>query len=268
MSDVLLDGWTQVDGATPRSRPYRQANAKKKIVLHMIQCGPEISHARLSALGKAHKNGPHLWYAPAGRHKVQTVPLNFSAKALLHDDPAGVNETNHAWALQCELAGMSEEAHRWSSDWLRNVALDVIVPIVEEYPEIEVVGRPTYGNEAYGEHSVSRMSWAEWEDFGEVCCHQHVPGNHHWDCGRLDLNTICSIARGALGEAQEEVPVGTLLYVKNGGTIGVTDGVGLLKFTKSDQFTEYKSKIGAKLGVPTATIDVSDELWSRLDTEK
>jgi hypothetical protein len=57
------------------------------------------------------------------------------------------------------------------------------------------VSRKFQGPEASGVSSPARMSDAEWDAFDGWCGHQHVPGNSHWDPGKLDVDAVTRITR-------------------------------------------------------------------------
>jgi hypothetical protein len=46
-----------------------------------------------------------------------------------------------------------------------------------------------------GYNSSSRMSDDEWIAYNGWCGHQHVPGNFHWDPGKLDIGRLLRITR-------------------------------------------------------------------------
>lgn len=52
------------------------------------------------------------------------------------------------------------------------------------------------GGFKYGLEADTRMSVEEWEHFGGLACHGSVPGNKHWDTGKLDLARISILAGG------------------------------------------------------------------------
>jgi hypothetical protein len=65
-----------------------------------------------------------------------------------------------------------------------------------------------------------RMKAGEWDSFGGVCAHQHVPENTHWDTGALDWATLMG------DEDVKEVVEGIQLGLLEGGfNPGPIDGI-------------------------------------------
>jgi hypothetical protein len=122
----------------------------------------------------------------------QHFPITVAARALQHH-PKGV-ETNRRSAIQIEIAWVAAEIDKlpfpivqklW--DWMR---------WVEDQTDVKQwISRDFLGLEARGYNSPSRMTDQEWNDFNGWCGHQHVPGNFHWDPGKLDIDALTRITR-------------------------------------------------------------------------
>jgi hypothetical protein len=122
----------------------------------------------------------------------QHFPITVAARALQHH-PKGV-ETNRRSAIQIEIAWVAAEIDKlpfpivqklW--DWMR---------WVEDQTDVKQwISRDFLGLEARGYNSPSRMTDQEWIDFNGWCGHQHVPGNFHWDPGKLDIDALTRITR-------------------------------------------------------------------------
>lgn len=149
----------------------------------------EVPGANIRALAATHPNPPHFWVDPAKQIALQIVDTDLAARALHH--PHGV-ETNHACAIQTEMAGKAATTHQWPEEWLRWLA-ETFAPVWAHHGINTARTLPTFGaDHAYGEHAQSRMKDSEWLAFDGICAHQHVPVNDHWDAGRLDLARIAA----------------------------------------------------------------------------
>lgn len=196
MSDIL-PGATWVNN--PRSGggsfdpegegyPYR-------IVLHLTQSRnmPDVS---------THQYPPHLWYHFINRTLLQTVYLDRSGFAL-YQGPYAPYYTNRANCLQVELIGYSEEAETYPDEYLRNIAEDVIVPLIQYVRSIgydidlsdEAVPLPGAIPNSAREDAPQRLDPDIWA-FGPIgiSAHRHIPmGDDHWDTGLLNIRRIRDI---------------------------------------------------------------------------
>jgi hypothetical protein len=200
MADGWLAGWIPV--MNPRSGggtyatdyygyPYR-------IILHTME-------SRGMGNPATHQYPPHLWYNPATREKVQTVPLDRAGFALYQGGDAP-HYTNKARALQVELVGYAEEAGSWPDQYLVNIAQDVVAPLCQWVASQG--GRINLGNvplpgaipNSAREDAPQRFDPQVWADFDGLAAHRHVPmGDDHWDTGALDLRRIARYAAELLG---------------------------------------------------------------------
>jgi hypothetical protein len=121
----------------------------------------------------------------------QHFPMTVAARALEH---TGAVETNRRSAIQIEIA--------WTAADIDNLPFAMIQKLwdwmrwVEDQADIKRWLTPEFlGLEARGYKSPSRMSDADWIAFNGWCGHQHVPGNFHWDPGKIDIDALTRITR-------------------------------------------------------------------------
>lgn len=187
-----------------RATPVKVQNARNgggtyadgypwRIVIHEIQGNDSLG------MIASHPYPPHWWYDPISRDLHETVPLGRSAFAL-YQYPSSSTMINKGRALQVEVAGFTGYQPDETDQMLRNIAQDVVVPMVEfarsqggdiDLTEIRPIVSLTY---AAREDWAGRMTDAEWRTFNGVCGHMHVPHNDHWDPGAMDLARICKYA--------------------------------------------------------------------------
>jgi hypothetical protein len=149
-----------------------------------------------------------LWFNPATREKIQTIPLDRSGFALYQSSSAPYY-TNRARAIQVELVGFAAEAGSWPDSHLLNIAQDVIVPVVEWVRSVggsidlsdPAVPLPGAIPNSAREDAAQRLDPKVWA-FGPIglCSHRHVPmGDDHWDTGALDTRRIRDLAVELMG---------------------------------------------------------------------
>lgn len=142
-----------------------------------------------------HHNPPHFTLVMDGDDAkfFQHFPISVAARALEHNP--GTIETNCQSAIQIELAWKAAEIgdlpeamleRLW--DWMRWVETQTGV---KSWQYAQFVGE----GDGKGYDSSSRMSDDEWIAFNGWCGHQHVPGNRHWDPGKLDIGRLLRITR-------------------------------------------------------------------------
>lgn len=146
---------------------------------------------------------------------LQRIPFLRSAWALLGTKASGV-PTNLAGYIhpQVEIDGYAGDTNNWDYYTLlkASVPLTQFVRWMRTYtPHKTYVAQPyrRTGQEAgtYGTSGAARMTKDEWRlgrsangKKWNTCHHQNVPGNKHWDCGRLQLDTICRWANWLASE--------------------------------------------------------------------
>ena len=166
-----------------------------RLVIHTTE-GRSVAGA-LAAYGKSGCY-PHFTVRYETNERFQHVPLSRSATAMRN--LSGGVETNRLHAVQVEVVGMAAESHLWTPDELQWFAQYVVAPIREQVP-FQLVAPRFVGQESGTIATTTapqRFSHAEWQAFNGVCGHQHVPENHHWDPGRLDVESILRYAGGAV----------------------------------------------------------------------
>ena len=188
-----LDGFTRVDDVRGKGGGTF-VNAAPCGVIHTTE-GSNID-AALSVY-RSKMVAPHCTVDPARRIRLQHLPLDRSAYALVNDN--GGVETNRHGARQIEVVGFAGRMHDLPDDQLEWLATEVVRPVSQ------AVGITGPGLRCYGEgagwvlatpSARQRMSAAQWTAFDGWCGHQHVPENSHWDPGALDLPRIVSLAHG------------------------------------------------------------------------
>lgn len=175
------------------------------------------------------KSAPHLTYVPATGEWFQHTSLLVAARSLRNGpDPV---QTNRDSAIQLEIvcysnAGLAEQSPNrlWVGD-LNARQLDEIKRFlkwtnVEFGVELKWPGRAAL---SYAEANAPgfRFSISQWDNWGGVCAHQHVPdSNQHWDTGALDW--------GYLFDESAPVPPSAEMMLKRGDT-----GGGVRRFQES-----------------------------------
>ena len=197
-----LDGFTRVDDVRGKGGGTF-VNAAPCGVIHTTE-GSNID-AALSVY-RSKMVAPHCTVDPARRIRLQHLPLDRSAYALVNDN--GGVETNRHGARQIEVVGFAGRMHDLPDDQLEWLATEVVRPISQ------AAGITGPGLECYGDGAGwilatptarQRLSFDAWNRFGGWCGHQHVPENSHWDPGALDLPRIVQIAQQG-----EDDPMATL----------------------------------------------------------
>lgn len=148
------------------------------------------------AVAAYRKNGtpPHFTVDPVRLERAQHIPLDRAAYAL-KNMPGGV-ETNRVPCIQIEIVGYAGQTHLWPAERLDWLGDQVLKPIMERVPI--GVAHPKFVGEEDGtiarDDAPQRLSYAAWEKLNGWCGHQHVPENHHWDPGRIDLTRVLRAA--------------------------------------------------------------------------
>jgi len=141
---------------------------------------------------------PHITYVPATGKWVQHTDFNTAARALRN--VAGGVQTNRANSLQVEIVCYSakniadQRASRlWVGDLTDDHYQDLRDFLAWTYSSFSV-SSTWPGKQAFSSSEANasgfRMSDVEWNEFGGVCAHQHVPENTHWDTGALDWTRV------------------------------------------------------------------------------
>lgn len=202
--DGWLPGWEYVENPRSGGGTYDPEGEGYpwRFVGHSIE-GENIPNT------STHQYPPQLWYNRRTRQKIQTISLLRSGFAL-YQSPVAPYYTNRARALQCEVTGRAVESMDWTERELRNIAEDVLVPVIRfvraQGSDLDLsdpaVPEPGQVSSSAYEDAPQRLEPAIWA-FGPVgyVGHRHVPmGDDHWD----ELSPHRLIARYAkeiLGEA-------------------------------------------------------------------
>jgi hypothetical protein len=140
-------------------------------------------------------SAPHLTYDPGARVWYQHTDLGTAARALRN--VSGGVETNRHRALQVEIVCYSDRGVATDDPSDRTWVGDLDELAIGDLQAFLGWCLGTYGIEptwpgraalSYSEANAPgfRLTYSEWEHFGGVCGHQHVPENDHWDPGALD----------------------------------------------------------------------------------
>lgn len=182
--------------------PYR-LSVPFRWTLHTVECPADTD---LLNLARTHPNPPHFWACPARRQLIQNIDTNLAGRALHH--PAGAVETNHACAIQVELAGTAASSHTWPKDWLDWLHDVLLYPVaVEHHIDLDIY--PTFlpYPESYG-NTPARMTEMEWLKFNGICGHSHVPANDHGDPGAIDIERLTLNPTSPVTPAQALLVIG------------------------------------------------------------
>lgn len=159
----------------------------RKILIHTTE-GSTVAGAQSVYNGRfVH---PHVTYNPANRNGVQHVLLDRAAAAL----KTVSRSYNRDGVIQVEVVGFAGQTHTYPDWWYRNLYEDVIKPILDYYPDININNYPPFRgvNDSYGKNSLTRLGTNDWLMFNGLLGHQHVPENSHWDPGQFDAATLVS----------------------------------------------------------------------------
>lgn len=200
--ELLLPDYEQIRGSTRYTTDYRVPEAPWRLVLHTVE-GDPATKAAMNYTARNHRWGPHLWVSPRLKHKIQTVPLNKSASALLH--PSGTIETNHMKAIQVEQFGFANGTQDWSDEWADWIGEFVIAAV---YIAVGGALNLDYEEQTFGagdgiilatSSSPIRHDASTWRRCNWVTTHQRIIYNDHWDCGKFKLRRALAAARETVG---------------------------------------------------------------------
>lgn len=136
---------------------------------------------------------PHLGYNPRTREREQYIPLNRHSYAYAN------GEADDEFIVQVEVVGFAAQSHTWSDQTLRNLAEDVVRPVRAAIGVPDRVIPNGFHGEGEGiilasTSSPIRVSLATLRAFSGHLGHQHIPGDAHWDPGRLPIGKILTFA--------------------------------------------------------------------------
>jgi hypothetical protein len=242
-----------------------------RIVLHTIEGSSSAS------LAGSHAYPPHVWYDPATRVLLQTVPFDRSSFALYSD---GVTPTNKARALQVEISGQAQTAGDWPAQWLDNLAEDVIVPMCQfvatQGGSIDLADIPAPGaiDGSASASAAQRMTLQRWASFRGICGHRHVPTNDHWDPGAMDVARIAAHAAYIIGAMLDPAAIDdtgddevTKAYTAPDGSLVLVSGLEYVAIdpNRTPWPTAHKGLVD--LAASGQLAKHGDELWKPISAE-
>jgi len=203
-------------GAAPR-----RGDAPSRIVIHTTETnvlpgyrsGGSAPHFTIGVGDPGSLTGE-----PLGAVRVwQHVSLDRTAYALRH--PRGTIETNHMGAhcvqIECVTYVGDQPAHgivgnrgKFPAPLFEALA-GLVREIVSTIDGVDLSQFPDTWSAtgSSGERAPQRMSASEWEAFGGICGHQHVPHNSHWDPGEFDIKRfVASVSGGSAGSGAVSSP--------------------------------------------------------------
>lgn len=200
---TLKDGTLEEFGYEWIANPHNDGNSyidpgyypyPWRIALH------ETDSATMSPGGiAAHPYPPQIWYNPITRARYQTIRLTRAALALYQPD-YGYHWCNRSKTLQVEITGITGYSPDETDAMLRNIAADVIVPLVlfvrSQGADIQLRTDPRppgYGLSASVDWPY-RMTEQAWADCNYVTSHLFVWGQDHWDVGAMRTDLIVKYA--------------------------------------------------------------------------
>lgn len=155
----------------------------------------------------------HNLVDPVERKIYNLVDWEKAALSLRGSSYTGGTETNHAGrrCIQWALVGYAARMGSMAPGDLRWLAEEFIEPMLR-INKIPNVWSRTYGADAgfilASVHSPIRMGNKQWEDFSGITWHQTVPGQDHWDAGKLDWENLKRLVDNErpIGERPMQIP--------------------------------------------------------------
>ncbi|MDQ3729662.1 MAG: peptidoglycan-binding domain-containing protein [Actinomycetota bacterium] len=142
-------------------------------------------------------SAPHFTLNPANGSLWQHIPLNRGARALKAGGPNFWN------TVQVELIGFARESHTWSEGRYKEIA-ELARWIEANFGVPRSVGVTFKGDGA----TPHMASLDEFKRYAGHVGHQHIPGNDHWDPGKLKIELILGDAGPAGGGAIRDLARG------------------------------------------------------------
>lgn len=169
-----------------------------KLLLHTLEGSYESGIAAF----RGGVGAPHFTVSLDRDIYAQHVPMDRSAYALRN--AVGGTQTNRDHVIQVEIEGTARDTRHWGPEKLMKLAYNVIEPILEAVPEIELVfANFDYADadEGYGLDGQVRMTAGEWDAFSGILGHVHAPENTHWDPGALNTAALLALlTEGEVGD--------------------------------------------------------------------
>ena len=166
-----------------------------------------VGHTTETPTGTARAVARQLLYPyhnlvdPITREIFNLVSWDRSALSLRGSSYTGGWETNHAGVrnIQWAVIGYAADMDDLPRGALRWLAEEFLAPM------LEINRIPNVWSKSYGAgegivlattSSPVRMGGQEWYNFSGVTYHQIVPGQDHWDMGKIDYKNIMKIIEG------------------------------------------------------------------------
>jgi hypothetical protein len=140
--------------------------------------------------------------------KLQHCALGKTGYALKGSQSAKV-ETNNMGitCIQTEFvsrASWGDDLTEWEYDVVATAIAEQIQAARDHFGDQTIID-PTnvpefHDSRAYGFGDPWEMSKQEWANFTGICGHQHVPGQDHWDPGKVDNIRLSALVVEALGQ--------------------------------------------------------------------
>lgn len=174
-----------------------QGAGRWKLLLHTLEGSFESGMAAF----RGGTGCPHFTVDLDRRIYTQHIPINRSAYALRN--MRGGTQTNRDHVIQVEIAGFARDTRNWSAAKLMALAYNVIEPIMDAQPGIELAfANFDYDDSAeYGLRNDVELSPGEWDAFSGILGHVHAPENTHWDPGALNTAALLGLlTEGEMGD--------------------------------------------------------------------
>lgn len=140
---------------------------------------------------------PHFTINLATGERRQHVSMAYASRALAN--ASGGVETNRGGAIQIEVIGTCDPAHKGDAGWLylptmsnaQAANLSRLMREIADARDIAWACGVTFKAYpgSYGSNGV-RLSGSAWNSYRGILGHQHVPENDHGDPGNIDIATI------------------------------------------------------------------------------
>lgn len=199
----MANGW--IDGYEHRYTEdcgaYPDLGAKPKKVWHTTESGWGSIDPIINFFDDGVYNSSHFVVDPGNWRRAQLLPVTRAACAL---ERRGSTHTNGVLSIQTEICGFSATAHTWNDNvllFLARHAVDARLGVLEAMGKTfaQEVHVTFYGQDAgftlASYNARQRLQGEEWRAIAGHVGHQHVPGNAHWDPGKLNVARIVELAR-------------------------------------------------------------------------
>lgn len=249
MPDIWLPGYKRVDlGPTVAGATYDEMT-HPKLGWHTTE-GRTIDAARTAFQNYP----PHLCYDPVRDLAEQYVPLNRHAYAFRY------TENDDEFVVQVEVVGFASGAYAWDDTICRRLAQRVVRPVADAVGVPPVVIRTGFHGDDEGLYlaistSSIRISPTELRNFAGHLGHQHMPGEVHWDPGRLPIDRILRFASEASVTPEEREQIASAVWAHYLTTESNTAAFLTITNTNTWQLKAKAEEIEVGLDVLGAKLD-------------